>query len=88
MALFIRKNPHLFEIVSRSRNRTRVFTKVSTQYKTALYRNSTFAMAPKIFSKIPKDIRDSNSIFKFKNKLFKFLNDHSFYSVKEFLELK
>lgn len=88
MALFIRQNPKLFKTVLRSRSRTQLYTLNNIQHKTALYAKSVFVMAPKIYNRIPNYIKECNDYNLFKSKLFKFLIDHTFYSVSDFMSFQ
>lgn len=84
-AIFVRSNPKHFEHVRRERRRDQLCLMIC---KTALFRNSVFAMALIVYNKIPKSIRDSDDLNIFKNLLYKFLTDKTYYTVKEFLNDK
>lgn len=88
LALFVRQHPNLFITVNRTRNRTLVRAADQIYFKTALYGKSVFEMAPKVYNKIPTAIKECDHYITFKHKLFQFLNDNAFYSVKEFLDFK
>lgn len=83
--MFVKNNMHLFSHVESQRRSDKLQT-IAT--KTAFAHKSVYAMAPKLYNKLPCDIRNSKNNNEFKNKLFKLLNDKVYYSVKEYLDDK
>lgn len=55
--------------------------------KTALYRKNCYSMCVKIFNKLPEEFKECN-LKLFKIKLFKWLLEKKFYSIKEFNNMK
>lgn len=82
MAIFVKLN---FNSFGHFRS-LRYGSKVSApRHVTALYRKNIFGMAPTIFNKLPKAIRDAQDIQLFKTKLKNYLLDKIYYSVNEYL---
>lgn len=82
---FVKTNPHNFEI----RNNLRIGNKMQVVVtKTAFLYNSVVGMAPKIFNKLPRHIRDTQCIDKFKDALYKLLMAKTYYSIKDFINDK
>lgn len=82
IVLFVKGNSQLFQQFKSIRLRNKINSLPS---KTALFRKSIFGMAPKIFNKIPNELRNTDDMISFKSKLFKFLVDKAYYSISEFL---
>jgi hypothetical protein len=86
-AMFVRRNPHLFPTFSSlptGRSRRHEHMLQSTTARTALKNKSFFCMAPQIYNKIPKKIKESNLTI-FKKELFSLLVNKAYYTVVEFL---
>lgn len=83
VALFVKRHPQLFPKVLRARRSDQVCSRAG---KTALFNKSILAMAPKIYNKIPKPIRECQDIIIFRRLLFNHLTEKSYYSIREFLE--
>lgn len=88
-ALFVKSNPALFlrleDVVSRNRRDNSRLRMPST--KTALMAKSILCMAPKIFNKLPLQIREL-PLNKFKYWLKMHLTQKCYYDIKEFLNDK
>lgn len=79
IALFIRRHPELFTVVTRTQRPTQLS---QTAGKTTLSQNSVFVMAPKIDNKLPLQLRQSENFIQFNRRLFIYLIKKSFYSLK------
>lgn len=84
-SMFVKNNLHKFARVT-SQRRCDLLQTVGSS--TALYRNSIFVMAPKVYNKLPKSIRSEDNVRKFKSKLYLFLIDKTYYSIEDFLNDK
>lgn len=84
-ALFVKSNPELFERLTSVRNRNRRDNDEVhvPRANTALMYKSVLCMAPKLYNKVPKDIRDLN-ISLFKKKLTEYLTQKCIYNINEF----
>ena len=83
--MFVKNNMYKFDRVGSQRRADRLQTVGS---KTALYKNSIFVMAPKLYNKLPKCIRSEENVSHFKKKLFLFLVEKTYYSIEDFLNDK
>lgn len=87
VAVFIHSNPDLFQrkTAANSKLRARDISKLENQLSnTALLRKSIFGIAPKIYNRIPKEIRDS-AITRFKRELMNLLIGKGYYNINDFL---
>lgn len=84
-SMFVKNNMYKFDRVGSQRRADRLQTVGS---KTALYKNSIFVMAPKLYNKLPKCIRSEENVSHFKRKLFLFLVEKTYYSIEDFLNDK
>lgn len=81
VVMYTKKNINQFLSFRSTRQRHKLDTK---RFNTALLTKSVFGMAPKLYNKIPEDIRKAEMPH-FKNLLFNFLVKNAFYSVREFM---
>lgn len=89
MAIFVKNNPNMFPKLSDLIERNRRDNNIACRQtgKTALLQKSAICMAPRIYNKIPKSLRELNiNIFKIKFK--KILLDKCYYSIHDFLNDK
>lgn len=84
VALFVKTNPILFTKTNRLRNPHRLQNVTS---KTALLSKSVIGLAPKIYNKIPNNIKSLN-VNTFKLKLKSILIEKCYYSIVEYLNDK
>lgn len=86
-ALFVKNNPDLFQrqSVAIQRNRRDNDSVCVPRHKTALMYKSVVCMAPKIYNKVPKHIRDLKATL-FKKRLTEYLIHNCIYSVSDFLK--
>lgn len=84
-AMFVKCNIDKFSQVSSLR---RAGTLRLVNSNTTLFHESIFAMAPKIYNKLPKCIRLESNVNIFKKKVFQFLVDKCYYSIATFLDDK
>lgn len=82
VSVFVRSNRSLFETMKSDRRKNIIRTE---SCKTTLFTKSIFGMAPKIYNKVPKYIRDVNTMHSFKDKLRKFLRNKAYYNINEYL---
>lgn len=89
IGIFVKTNPHLFDKLAdnfrhpiRKQYKHKLCLKAC---KTALVHKSILNMAPKIFNKIPNEIKLLN-LNLFKKKLFTFLIEKTYYKIVDFLE--
>lgn len=88
MGIFVKKYQNLFasnkdyEYRGRRDNDLRI-----PSQRLKLYSQNAYCMAIRIYNKLPRDIK-TLTLYKFKNKLFTFLMEKMYYSVKDFLEDK
>jgi hypothetical protein len=88
MGKFVKLNSHLFQQAKDNtdrnlRNRNRLI--LNTIPKTSRFNNNGYAMAIKIYNKIPNEIKNL-PFNKFKIVLRKWLIEQGFYCIKDFLE--
>lgn len=83
--MFVKTNIHLYNHVESQRRSDKLETIIT---RTAFAYKSVYAMAPKLYNKLPCHIRNSKNYNEFKSNLFKLLNDKVYYSVKEYLDDK
>lgn len=81
-ASFIKNNPEIFKFKTRDRHKNKIF---SNPAKTALLSKSVFSNMPRIYNRIPENIRGINEVTAFKNKLYNLLVDKCYYSVTEYI---
>lgn len=86
IAVFVKSNPQKFtrinDVVPRNRrDNSRLCLRSAN---TTLMRKSVCCMAPEIYNKLPKTLKDLNLAL-FKKKLRNFLVDKAFYSVSDYL---
>lgn len=82
VAMFVKTNMHLYTKINSKRH----LNKISMpQHHTALFKNSIFGMAPKIFNRLPDNIRNVDNILQFKRELRKLLINKIYYSISEYL---
>lgn len=83
-ALFVKTNWQLFKKMNSKRE-----VKLSAPLRsTAFYDKSILGMAPRLYNKLPKSIRDANQLHSYKALLRNFLVEKAYYSVQEFLDDK
>lgn len=88
VALFVRNNLHLFPRLSEHLVRHRRNNNLCIHpSRTTLLHKSIVCMAPKMYNKIPKSIKELN-LNLFKTKLKKFLNNKCYYNINDFLNDK
>lgn len=91
ISVFVKTNKRLFEKVSTLRDvaiRSQYANSLSNQRcKTALVRKSVLGMAPRIYNKLPDDIKNLN-VTQFKKKLKLLLIEKCYYTTDEFLNDK
>jgi exonuclease III len=83
VALYIKRNPHLFPKYTSLRRCDCLVARPNV--KTALFGNGVFGMASKIYNRLPADIRKCDNFLTFKRRLFDYLTEKTFYSIKEYL---
>lgn len=90
-ATFIKSNPELFETladtVTRSRRKNTQNILRLQKANTALLRKSIYGMAPKIYNRLPDELRSLNGN-PFKKRLHDFLVSKTYYKISDFLEGK
>lgn len=82
MAVFVKTNLQLFDNFSSKRhvNRLRQIPK-----NTALFGNNIYGFAPKIYNKLPEDIKVINNLLEFKSTLKKLFIYKTYYTINEYL---
>lgn len=85
LALDIRKNLGKYPTLKSTRLAS---TLRAVSHRTVMFDKSPFCMGPKIYNKLPKDIKESKNLNVFKNQLKKFLIDKCYYSVLDYLNDK
>lgn len=87
-AVFVKSNPHLFEKMSdikRMPIRSQYLSQLcNIKCKTSLMQKSFFGIAPKIYNKIPDNIKHM-PLVKFKKALTLLLTDKCYYKIEDFL---
>lgn len=87
VAVFVKMNPNLFAKVSQVRQRVRsqyINTLCLPKAKKAILRKSIVYMGPKIYNKIPNDIKILN-LHCFKYRLHQLLIEKCYYSIGDYL---
>jgi hypothetical protein len=82
VVIFVKGNLPLFQSFRSIRLRNKISSMPS---RTALFRKNILGMAPKMYNKVPNNIRNIEDMTHFKNKLFEFLVKKAYYTVNEFL---
>lgn len=82
VSVFVKANFELFNKFGGARTGTFIS---SDKRKTALFSKSFFGMAPKIYNKLPKLLRDINDVNVFKQKLHEILVDKCYYKLDDYL---
>lgn len=81
-ALFIKTNANLFKNLKSKRRHNEICTE---SHNTALYTKNFLGMAPRIYNKMPRTIRELDKISDFKKTFLKLLHNKTYYSVDEYL---
>lgn len=83
LAMFVRQNPHLFQLVQSNRRNNNL---VIPSSRLTIFQNSPYYKCLQVYNKLPKTIKTEESDNQFKNKLKSILIKKSYYSLKEFME--
>lgn len=82
VALYVKSNLHLFTTFKSSRRNNYLMQIPS---KSQLYKKSVFGIAPKIYNRLPEDIKNIERLSVFKTKLKIFLLEKAYYTLNEYL---
>lgn len=86
--MFVKKHQDLFKTAEEvcSRSRRDQYTLVLDELpRCTKYNKNCIAMCVRVYNNLPKTLKELNCrLFKFK--LYKWLNENNFYSIKEYLE--
>lgn len=83
--MFIKKHQYMFKPLKSKRRQNTV---QSYRFNLVQNQKSIIGMAPKIFNKLPANIRDIECLNEFKSKLFSFLVEKAYYSINDFFRDK
>lgn len=81
-AVFVKANLHLFPTLKSKRRNKEICV---VPHSTALYSKNFLGMAPRVYNKIPKSIKDLEKMHDFKKAFLNLLKTKAYYTVSEYL---
>lgn len=87
VSVFVHKNPELFQRSGNLRLRCPQRLVIQDIPRSSKYGKSSLCMCVRIYNKLPNELK-MLAINSFKNRLYRWLNEQSFYELKDFFSLK